>query len=591
MGAYVENRLKANINTTVPSPPFHKVWDVVLSHFIKQIAAESGVEPGTVHMPTFQEVEESRNGPLQRARRENWGKNGILPSDDTARVDTKKEVQHKVDDAPRGVTGLPYELGVNSGRLGKGLEKVMKLCRHYNPGSTPHQIAESVRAVYTLGLEHEVAITTQPERRVAPDGLVYTEDEFAGFFGGLDEWEQATVKENDYTTSGIREKDFSKMDEMHSEFTSNVVRSLIRHFFHPSCLDEALAIYEKLFKMRTQVGKEIIDSGWKNSSGSGITTVLNCLVNAILEMMTTVVSLCLNVQDQDDEATLAAIKSGEYALTVKELRRCMSVVQGDKRFKGLSTYGTMMEMAYNWIGPKFGDDALDPGTPFVSDVRWSVASEYVQKNIGMVTKLGFVSCLLRQPCEYLSRVYPDPIHTLVSYCKIEKACDKLRISQTDDVSKYALKLQGYSVTDINSPVVGPLIKAAAKVFNIDLTRCDAIVQDTEYMAQLYDIDRDMYYRLSNGPYPPCEDEMADDIRRVSVARQFGFTGPELYDYDERLSEMTTREQIATMRLPVDPDKTPKIDPDNVHRVAASSGAVELAPVALKGKPVSANRVM
>jgi hypothetical protein len=578
MDAYVENRLKANVNTTTPSEPFAKTWGLILSHFIKNVAAETGIAPGTIHMPTFQEVEDSRNGPLQRARRENWGKNGIVASDDTARVDTKKEVQHKVDDAPRGVTGLPYELGVNSGRLGKGIERVMKLCKHYNPGSTPTEIATCVREVYLLGLEHEVATSTQSERRIAPDGRTYTKIEFEEFFGGLDEWNAAQLPDpSTSVTSGIREKDFTKMDEMHSEFTSDVVRSVIKHFFHESCVQEALGIYEQLFNMRTQVGKDVIDSGWKNSSGSGITTVLNCLVNAVLEMATTVVSLCLTVRDDNDQATLEAVKSGEYELSVKELRRCMIAIQNDDRFKSLSTYGEMMQMAYAWIGPKFGDDALDPGTPFVSDTRWAVASDYVQKNIGMVTKLGYVSCVLKEPCEYLSRVYPDPSHTLTSYCKVVKACDKLRIAQCDDVDKYALKLQGYYTTDRNTPVVGSLIRAAARIYNVDLSNSDSLSQDTEFMAQLYDIDRDMYFRLSNGPYPACEDEDADDTRRVCVARQLGFTGPELFDYDKRLSEMTTLEEIAGMRLPVNPNDKPRADPPNVRRVAAASGAVQLTP--------------
>lgn len=585
MDAYVENRMKANINKTVPSAAFSKGWDLVISHFIKKVSEETGVQQGTIYMPTFKEVEESRNGPLQRARRENHGRNGVTASDDTARVDTKKEVAHKTGDAPRGVTNLGYILGVNSGRLGKGMEKVLKKCHHYNPGSTPLEIAQCVRDVYALGLEHEQASNLSADlrdklpavRRVAPDGLSYTQAEFEEFFSGLDEWDAAPAAAPPVSnkTSGIREKDFTKMDEMHTEYTALVTRAFIRYFFHESCVEEALEIFEALFNMRTKVGSSVIDSGWKNSSGSGITTVLNCLVNAVLEMATTVVSLCMTVKNVDDDVTAAAIASGEYELTVKEIRRCMTEIQNDERFKRLTTYGTLMDMAYKWIGPKFGDDALDPGTPFVSDLRWAVASQYVEKNIGMVTKMGHVSCVLREPCEYLSRVYPEPVHTLVSYCKIEKACDKLRISQTDEVEKYALKLQGYATTDINTPIVGPYIKAAAAVYEVDLTKGPALAKDTEFMARLYDIDRDMYFRLSNGPFPACEDEMADDLRRVSVAHQFGFTGPELFDYDKRLSEMKTQEAVAGMRLPNDPAKKPQVDPENVHRASAISGAVHL----------------
>ena len=36
---------------------------------------------------------------------------------------------------------------------------------------------------------------TLPERRVAPDGKAYTEGEFRGYFGGLNEWNRAAVLE------------------------------------------------------------------------------------------------------------------------------------------------------------------------------------------------------------------------------------------------------------------------------------------------------------------------------------------------------------------------------------------------------------
>ena len=538
--AYKAERMDAYCNNVEPPPAHKQLHKFILSHFIKCIERESGVQPRSVHMPSFREIEETRTKPLQRARAETYGQLGeVKPA--PARVEIKNEVGHKTV-SPRGITCLEYELGIESGRLGKLLKQIVENCHWFNPGDNPQQIADSIRQCATLGAT---------AARLSPD-----------------------------VTSGGHAADYSKMDETHSEFTNSIVRAVIEHFAADSCRDKALETYDNLFNMAATLHKEKLDTGWKNSSGSGITTELNTIVSAFREMVTTSIAMVLPFAAEG----IAEKLSRKHPLTAAAFKTAMITAQ-NKAYKDLlfqQDEGKLLWMAYRYIGPKFGDDSLDPATPLVRDDTWLKCSQYLTLCDGMKTDVEFISTKPGnlQPWEYLSRMYPNPMDSGTSYCKIEKALDKLSIAINSDPERYALKCQGYWTVDSKTPVVNAYLMAMARIHNFEL---EPLAPDDKTLEELYCADRDLYYKVKAGPYPT--DDQTEELLIETAARQLGFAaGTELQQFVDGLSKATTWEEMAEFKLPNIPGRAFKVDPPHTTRVAASSGQIRLGQAPRESRP-------
>lgn len=545
--AYQTERMDAYCNRVQPPPGHKQLHKFILRQFIQCIEKDTGVMAKSVHMPSFQEVEDVRTKPLQRARAEAYGRNGEVQAD-PARVELKNEVIHKIV-SPRGITCLEYELGIESGRLGKLLKRIVEKCRWFNPGDNPDQIAESIRHCATMGAD---------AARLSPS-----------------------------VTSGGHAADYAKMDETHSQFTNTIVRSVIEYFAADSCKAEALETYDRVFNMAATLHKKKLSTGWKNSSGSGITTELNTIVSAFREMVTTSIAMVLPFAPEGTAEKLS-VKRPMNSSTFK----AAMVAAQDQAYKHLfapQDQGRLLSMAYRYIGPKFGDDSLDPAIPLVTDATWLKCSQYLSQCDGMKTDVEFISTRAEdpQPWEYLSRIYPNPIASGTSYCKIEKALDKLSISINSDSERYALKCRGYWTVDSKTPVVNAYLMAMARIHDFEL---DPLVPDEKTLDELYTTDRDLYYKVKAGPYPT--DEQSEELLFESAAKLLAFgTGTELQKFMEGLSKATTREEMAEFKLPLIPGHVARVDPANTTRVASASGQVMLegkprtpAPNARKSRP-------
>jgi hypothetical protein len=545
--AYKTERMDAYCNKVQPPTAHKQLHKFILRQFIQCIELDTGVKAKSVHMPSFQDIEDARTKPLQKARAETYGRNGEVEAA-SARIELKNEVAHKIV-SPRGITCLEYELGIESGRLGKLLKRIVEKCRWFNPGDNPEQIADSIRHCATMGAD---------AARLSP-----------------------------LVTSGGHAADYAKMDETHSEFTNTIVRSVIEYFAAESCVAEALETYDKVFNMAATLHKKKLSTGWKNSSGSGITTELNTIVSAFREMVTTSIAMVLPFAAEGTAKKLSI----KHPMSANVFKTAMVAAQ-TQAYTHLfipQDEGRLLRMAYRYIGPKFGDDSLDPAIPLVTDEMWLMCSRYLTQCDGMKTDVEFISTLPSnpQPWEYLSRMYPSPIASGTSYCKIEKALDKLSISINSDPERYALKCRGYWTVDSKTPVVNAYLMAMARIHDFEL---DPLIPDEKTLDELYYADRDLYYKVKAGPYPT--DEQSEELLFETAAKQLAFgTGTELQQFMEGLSKATTRKEMAEFKLPLVPGSAVKVDPPNTTRVAASSGQVTLEqqprasrPSARKSRP-------
>jgi len=461
-------------------------------------------------------------------------------------MDIKVEANHKTASAPRVVQNPAFDISVASGVLAKTLELLFRKCKWYNPHRKMHEIAELVQECYRLSSEIEVHLE-----------------------GG-----------------GMRAVDYTSADDTHCRHSNRILRRIIEYFICDADRKEALDIYDSCFHMTLQCGKKVKSSGWKNASGTGLTTILNTVVFALRELETTMVAMIFRaMQDEGD------LIKGEYIVAedgadmpypvithntflyyirhiqeywqlekVCDMARCLGYRPG--------RMPNLIDLAYTWIGPKFGDDALDPATPYCDNKVWKCAMLYVDKADGFIRKLETASARNEKPVEYLSRIYPCPLRSPSSFCKVEKALDKLSIAMGRDRERYILKLRGYDTTDHNTPVVGAFLEALSHLYKFEMTR----ITDKAELDRLYEHERDLYYKVINGPFP--YDGNSREEQYSAVGEIYGMSGNELDEFDARLRKQTTWAEIQAMMLPAkiisettqDPlGLEPMVDPPGVAR--------------------------
>jgi len=549
METYVEQKMVGRRNTTVPSDQWTKISNMILKHWVDCVQEETGIKPGSLQLVDRELILKSRSKRMQRDREVTFGLGPEGP--EIGRAELKNEVAHNTK-CPRCITCPAYDVSIQSGVLGKTLEQVLKSTSWYNPGLTPTQLAEEVVTCYELSCKHESM----------------------------------------YECGGVRAVDYTAADEGHTKHSNRVNRALINRFVCERDLATALEIYDSCFNMPVQVGPKVESTRDKNASGTGITTIQNTGPFSERELETTVLAMVFRsmMDEGKPHNVVESLKAGEPPQEVmyKDFLRHLRYIQNNWDLDEIHHYGQkpVIAIAYGWIGPKFGDDGLAPATPYVSDKLWECAMLYVDRMDGFERKLETTSAVKGEPVEYLSRIYPRPTSSSSSYCKVEKAIDKISIAINRDRERYFLKLRGYWTTDRRTPIVGAYIQAISNMYDITLSeigngtpivseeQLGALDPDHE-LRKVYENDRDLYYKIAGGPYPYDADDSA--LQYECVAADYGMTGNELYAFDEELRKQSTWAGIQGLMLPARIDRERpedplgeerKPDPPGTERVAA-----------------------
>ena len=537
-------------NTKQRGANLSKVVAFAQRQFIANLERRSGCAANSVRVVSREKVLANRSRQTQRANETTSGL-GPCEDDDIGRAFVKTNEVAAVKGVPRMIQSPPHELSIDSGRLGMSLDQIVKATEEsdgagfYMPGKTPQEISLALRAQY-------VSCKTMRTK---------------------------------YGAGRIPQVDYKNADKSHTEESAELVADIIRHFFsdeHCPDLGEphkewALRTYFACFNIKVKAGKKVKSTKWKNASGTGITTLLNTLVFAFRSYQTVLLSLFFEqmvgdggvidgfpVDDKGDADPIAAGEADWF--TNSMFRAQLKVLQAKDTtwwFYAIKPSGALeptkqvMCLLFDLIGLKFGDDGVEYNVPGVSDASWLCACKYLDAADGFCRTLKFSDPEDDAVIEFLSRIYPNLTETGASYCKLERACEKLRVSTNTDREKYRDKLVGYMITDRSTPIVGAFIKAiwAAKGFgdipvrfnDRDHTGLRSVTISDSYIAKVEERDRELAWKMREGPFPVDDGDL--DHMYAAAAAEYGWSSGELRDFDASLSAQITIEGIRSHKLP------------------------------------------
>lgn len=562
-------------NTKERGPNMKKVAAFALREFVKAMEHHSGCRPGSVTIPSRDKVLENRTRASQRANETTWGL-GECEDDDVGRAFCKANEVAAQKEAPRMIQSPAHEQSIKSGQLGMALDKIMKAsaghCHGvswYCPGKNPRELGEA--------LQEQYGICKDMNRK--------------------------------HGAGPIPQVDYKSADDSHTEETAEVIEAIINHFFSDDYDAElemsskawALLTYKDCFFITVRVGSKIKVTGWKNASGTGITTLLNTLVFAYRSYMTALLALCFKHMYVDGE--IKGMPKGSDGIGCPEAAGHADWFTKDMLYTFLkkeqnegvlhevvdqyhavdwnlhigvelknSTQSTpVMRLIFELIGLKFGDDGVEYNLPGVSDYIWEAACWYLDATDGFRRTICFSDPGEDESVEFLSRVYPKLSETIASFCKIERAAEKLSISCNADDEKYRSKLFGYMITDHRTPVVGAYIAAiwAYKGFGNFPAEFDPQTNrfsvTDDYIRKVEAEDREIAWKLREGPFPVNDDDL--DFMYECVAGDYGWSSGELRAFDASLRKQTTWDGIKDHKLPAALSHLIPDDPlgDNVER--------------------------
>lgn len=553
--AYLNKRMIANRNTIDPAENIKSIAALLLPCFINQVAGESGVSLASVTMVGRQVIYDNRRGAVQAARLQRNVE--LVAREPLAKTSLKREVAAKASVAPRGTTQYTEEMAIQTGRVGLLVKEVLRNCSFYQPGNDPHEVAVSIRMLTEIAM-------------------------------------QASNVDTGGQVSGMHDTDYSKMDETISEYIYSWFVDFVLAFVHPSDYEEVKKILADNVDFVTMLNGKPVKSGFKNNSGSGVTTELNTVVSAFIEYVSTCIAITISTYRlrRNKELKLSEI----HRTTIKTALKYYLKESGDQisylfwsdfmfkkpdgsradihdiPFGGSSIEIDFYSIPYAVIGPKFGDDGVGPHLPGISNEDWNAAAMFFTEAIGMKLKVSFSRP--QDGTYFLGRYYPQPLESLASYADVPKALRKLSIAQSMDVEKYKLKLLGYWTTDSLTPGIREYIIAVARMFKVDLHRYDGVVEIdedgypilSEEMSHLLATDRDMFYRVAAGPYCTTEEDVP--MMQEAIAPQVNFENnmTEFVKWLELLSKCATREELDAFQLP-DTDFDPEEEPEGTTRMA------------------------
>jgi len=527
--AYKKKRMEEFSNKIDPVDNIKDIVSLLLPAFIHQVSGETGISLGSATMMSREIMYERRTHALQAARLKR--NNELDAREAMPKTFLKHEAGPKASAAPRGITQYTEEMAIQTGRVGLLIKEVLKNCSFYQPGNSPHDIAMSIRRLTEIAMH---AANTDK--------------------GG--------------NVSGLHDTDYSKMDETISECIYSWFVEFVLAFVHKSDYEEVKQILASNVDFTTMLNGKPTKTGFKNNSGSGVTTELNTVISAFIEYVSTCLAIAIHVHRSrdDNELDLSTVKKNTVRKALKKYAEKGSLVHlywGDFMFKDKDV--DMYSIPYAVIGPKFGDDGVGPHLPNISDDDWNAAATFFTKSIGMKLKVAF-----SRPEDgtfFLGRHYPKPLESLASYADVLKALRKLSVARNLDVEKYKHKLLGYWTTDSKTPGISEYLTAVAKMYGVDL-QCYENLPDfdedghpklTVEMANLLANDREVFYRVAGGPY--CVEDEDVPMMTEAIATQVGFaTTAELEQWLASLAECSTWEEIDAFQLPgmdFDPDAEPE----------------------------------
>jgi hypothetical protein len=292
------------------------------------------------------------------------------------------------------------------------------------------------------------------------------------------------------------ETDFTKMDARISPHLREVYRQFLLRLFRRSCREDITRILDMHIDAQLRiphVGKR--KSGTMNLSGSADTTLLNTVVNAYCDYLA---------------CRLAKLRPDEVV-----------------------------------IGPKYGDDGIS---------RAGIDFEGVCQQTGC--KIKVTECESGGPVSFLSRVYPAPRSEYGSYACWQRALSRIPVTTNpNSIVGFALKVRGYLVTDSKSPVIGAVLRAYNRIYQLDKVDVNG-----KYARP------DEVWRFVDGPYP----EVGPIGRLVAEAefeKMFGVTLGQFESSVDAAKTIADLEAICLVQsmsnLGVDPVK-----PKGLQRVSS-----------------------
>jgi len=289
------------------------------------------------------------------------------------------------------------------------------------------------------------------------------------------------------------ETDYSKLDESISHaIRTHLIEPTFTRAFGRDYHEFVNATLERDKDCTGNVGAIRIKTGGKNNSGTGLTTDINCIT-------------------------------------------CPFVVYVAHRKSGMTK-----DEAYACLGVAFGDDGLSvggkPGDGF-GELCVSVAA-----SIGLTLK--YITHESSAPLYFLGRLYVSPLDSHASMALPSKVLQKLPVCIGKAAEHRADRLRGYYVTEKHVPVISDYIRAAARAYKIDLTR------EPEDLEGLRLRDRDLFYKMSHGPYP-CE--VADEqVLLTAVCADLSLSEVEVEKLVTQLRAVTTVKDFEHIRVALPP---------------------------------------
>lgn len=529
--AYENKRLKEFSNKIDPVDNIKDIVSLLLPRFIDQVSGETGIALGSVTLVGREVIYQRRTQALQAARLQ---RNAELVARETVpKTNLKHEVGAKASAAPRGITQYTEEMAIQTGRVGLLVKEVLKHCGFYQPGNSPYDIAMSIRRLTEIAMH-------------------------------------AAVDDEGGQVSGLHDTDYSKMDETISKYIYSWFVEFVLAFVHEADYEEVKIILEANVDFITMLNGKPIKTGFKNNSGSGVTTELNTVVSAFIEYVSTCLAITRTTYRlrHKTELDMSTVKRTTIRTALKHYAEksgdLSHLFWGDFMFKNQDV--DIYSIPYAVIGVKFGDDGVGPHLPGISDDDWGASATFFTKAIGMKLKVAF-----SRPEDgtfFLGRYYPRPLESLASYADVVKALRKISVARNLDVEKYKLKILGYWTTDSQTPVIREYLIAVARMYNIDLHCYEGIVEVNDddgtpmlskEMAHLLATDRDMFYRVAGGPYCVSDDDVP--MMLEAIATQVNFeNAAELEGWTASLARCATWEDLEGFQLPgmdFDPDAEPE----------------------------------
>jgi len=528
--AYKAKRLEEYSNKIDPPKELKEVVAKLHTHFVEQVSRETGITLASVPLCGAEVIYERRTQALQAARLKRHSE--LVARPPVGKTNLKNEVGPKASVAPRGITQYNEEMAIQTGRVGLLIKEVLKHCSFYMPGNSPNDIALAIRHLTQIAMESHV-----------PDG--------------------------ERQVSGVHDTDYTKMDETISKYIyEEVFVKFVLAFVHPNDCEEVKKVLADNVDITTMLNGKPINTGFKNNSGSGVTTELNTIVAAFVEYVSTCLAITKHVYrvKHTKEVDFSVVRKNTIRNALVHYRDSNDlshIFWGGFMFRGVEV--DIYSIPYAVIGPKFGDDGVGAHLPHITDADWQSAAMWFTVAIGMKLKVSF-----SRPEDgtfFLGRFYPRPLQSLASYADVAKACRKISIARNSDIEKYKLKLHGYWTTDSKTPGIREYLIAVARVYGVELRCYEGIVELdgmgrpvlSDEMAHLLANDKDMFYRVANGPYDVTDEDVP--MMSEAIAPQLNFeSSAEFEMWIDALQDCATWEELDAFQIPgadFDPDAEPE----------------------------------